>query len=55
MCNPRSGAGTVTHLAPEMLVAGSKLTTAVDTYAFGILMYELYTGSRPYAGMTRWV
>ena len=34
----RSGAGTVTHLAPEMLTAGSKLTTAVDAFAFGVLM-----------------
>jgi hypothetical protein len=33
---PRSGSGTVTHLAPELLVAGSKITTAVDTWAFGV-------------------
>lgn len=38
-----SGAGTVTHLAPEMFQAGSRVTTAVDVYAFGIFMYELYT------------
>jgi hypothetical protein len=30
-----SGAGTITHLAPEMFEAGSKVTTAVDSYAFG--------------------
>jgi serine/threonine protein kinase len=29
------GAGTLTHLAPEMLQAGSAVTTAVDAYAFG--------------------
>jgi hypothetical protein len=29
------GAGTVTHLAPEMFKAGSKVTKSVDAYAFG--------------------
>lgn len=43
--------GTVTHLAPEMFTAGSKVTKAVDSYAFGILMWELYTGARPYSGL----
>jgi hypothetical protein len=37
------GAGTVTHLAPEMFKAGTKITKAVDAYAFGILMWEAYT------------
>jgi serine/threonine protein kinase len=30
-----SGAGTLTHLAPEMFEAGSRVTAAVDAYAFG--------------------
>jgi serine/threonine protein kinase len=30
-----SGAGTLTHLAPEMFEAGSRVTTAIDAYAFG--------------------
>lgn len=42
--NNRSGTGTITHLAPEMLVSGAKLTTAVDAYSFGILMYEVRPG-----------
>ncbi|KAI8466889.1 MAG: hypothetical protein J3K34DRAFT_460676 [Monoraphidium minutum] len=49
----RSGAGTVSYLAPECFEAGSRLTTGVDAYAFGILMYELYTGRRPYEGLTK--
>lgn len=49
----RSGAGTVSYLAPECFEAGSKLTTGVDAYAFGILMYEIYTGRRPYEGLTK--
>ncbi|GBF94659.1 hypothetical protein Rsub_07395 [Raphidocelis subcapitata] len=37
-------AGTVNHLAPELFVAGSAVTTAADAYAFGVLMWEIYTG-----------
>lgn len=44
--------GTLTHLAPERLQSGSLLTAAADVYGFGILMYELYTGSKPYAGLS---
>jgi serine/threonine protein kinase len=39
----RSGAGTVTHLAPEMLVANARITVAVDTYAFGIVMVRHFS------------
>jgi hypothetical protein len=46
------GAGTVTHLAPEMFKAGTIITKAVDAYAFGILLWEVYTGQRAFAG--RW-
>jgi len=49
----RSGSGTVTHLAPELFQVGSKLTTAVDTFSFGIMMWELYTGQRAYGGLGR--
>ncbi|WIA40005.1 hypothetical protein OEZ86_013431 [Tetradesmus obliquus] len=47
----RSGSGTVTHLAPELFEAGSKVTPAVDAYAFGIMCWELYSCQRLYAGM----
>eukprot|EP00775_Hariotina_reticulata_P012562 gene12562-12694_t len=49
----RSGSGTVTHLAPELFKAGSKLTPAIDSFAFGIMMFELYSCQRPYAGLSR--
>ena len=29
----------MTHLAPELLQAGTKITTAVDNYAFGIMLW----------------
>jgi serine/threonine protein kinase len=45
-----STSGTLTHLAPERLQAGSLITPAADTYSFGVLMYELYTGQQPYTG-----
>lgn len=31
------------HMAPEVLRSG-KISVASDIYAYGILMYELYTG-----------
>ncbi|KAG2483199.1 hypothetical protein HYH03_017934 [Edaphochlamys debaryana] len=40
--------GTVTHMAPELFVRGSVVDSSVDCYAFGILMWEVYTGRAPY-------
>ncbi|EFJ39696.1 hypothetical protein VOLCADRAFT_120115, partial [Volvox carteri f. nagariensis] len=39
--------GTVTHMPPELLRSG-KLTLSGDVYSFGIMMWELLTGSVPY-------
>ncbi|GIL90455.1 hypothetical protein Vretifemale_18101, partial [Volvox reticuliferus] len=43
--------GTITHMPPESLMGG-QLRLATDVYAFGVLMWELSTGSRPYSGLT---
>lgn len=39
--------GTVTHQPPEVLMQGT-LSPAADVWAYGMLMYELFTGSPPY-------
>ncbi|WIG55009.1 MAG: serine/threonine protein kinase [Rhodanobacteraceae bacterium] len=38
---------TPDYAAPELL-AGGAITTSVDVYALGVLLYELLSGSRPY-------
>eukprot|EP00208_Stichococcus_sp_RCC1054_P003857 CAMPEP_0206143306 /NCGR_PEP_ID=MMETSP1473-20131121/20046_1 /ASSEMBLY_ACC=CAM_ASM_001109 /TAXON_ID=1461547 /ORGANISM="Stichococcus sp, Strain RCC1054" /LENGTH=721 /DNA_ID=CAMNT_0053538645 /DNA_START=222 /DNA_END=2387 /DNA_ORIENTATION=+ len=43
--------GTVTHMPPELLTKG-KLSKAADVYAFGILVWEMVTGTRAWAGMS---
>ncbi|KAG2483196.1 hypothetical protein HYH03_017931 [Edaphochlamys debaryana] len=40
--------GTVTHMAPELFVNGAHVDSSIDCYAFGILMWETYTGRAPY-------
>ncbi|KAF6252595.1 kinase-like domain-containing protein [Scenedesmus sp. NREL 46B-D3] len=47
----KSVSGTITHLAPERFATGSRLTPAVDIYAFGMLMYEAYTRQRPFPNL----
>jgi len=47
-------ARTHTHTYTQMpSQVGSKLTTAVDSFSFGIMMWELYTGQRAYGGLGR--
>ncbi len=41
--------GTLTHMAPETLMRGH-LSKASDVYAFGILMWEVYTGGHAFKG-----
>lgn len=43
--------GTVTHAAPEYMITG-KLSKAADVYAFGIVLWEICAGKRPWGGFT---
>lgn len=44
--------GTVSYLSPEQ-VTGDELTPASDVYSAGLLLFELLTGSTPFAGDSR--
>ena len=42
--------GTVTHMPPELLMDG-RLSRATDVYSFGVILWELYTARRAFAGL----
>jgi serine/threonine protein kinase len=44
--------GTMTHMAPEVMLLG-KLSRSSDVYAFGVLLWELYTAQHAFKGIPR--
>ncbi len=44
-------AGTPLYMSPEQL-AGREVTPRSDIYSLGLVLYELFTGKRPYEGNT---
>jgi len=49
--DPRTGAGTVPYMAPELL-SGARGGPRSDIWALGVLMYEMLAGVRPFSGLT---
>lgn len=43
--------GTVSYLPPELLTSG-RASSSSDVYSTGIMLFEMLTGSKPYAGDT---
>ena len=43
--------GTLAYMGPEQM-QGEKPTSSVDTYAFGVMLFEMLTNRLPYAGET---
>ncbi|KAG2431085.1 hypothetical protein HXX76_009618 [Chlamydomonas incerta] len=44
--------GTITHVAPEVFLGKQSVGSAVDIYAFGVLMHQVLCGVKLYEGMT---
>jgi hypothetical protein len=46
-------AGSLPWMAPEAVRGDPTLTTAIDVWALGVILYELLTGRRPFPGNSR--
>ena len=44
-----AGVGTPKYMAPELLQGEKRYTFSVDVYAYGMMAYEIVTGTEPYS------
>ncbi|GAX81182.1 hypothetical protein CEUSTIGMA_g8615.t1 [Chlamydomonas eustigma] len=44
--------GTLSHQPPETLTKGI-VSSATDVYSYGVLLWQMYTGSRPWSGLSQ--
>jgi eukaryotic-like serine/threonine-protein kinase len=52
LTDPGAVMGTLSYLAPEQ-IEGKRADARTDIFAFGVILYEMATGKRPFAGTSK--
>jgi TolB-like protein/Tfp pilus assembly protein PilF len=52
LTDPGTVMGTLSYLSPEQ-IEGKKASARTDIFAFGVILYEMATGKRPFAGTSK--